>query len=183
MCPVSRILIVVFFIIGYSAFGQSNTGIKGGLNFSTLTSNQNFKTGFHAGVLWHTHVGPNFALQPELIYSLQGAKLSGESKLHLAYIHTPFLVQLQFGGGFRLEAGPQLGFLTSAKTQTGNSLENVRSNYKMLEAGLAVGFGFLGSSGLGFDARYTYGLSDISKSSGDVYNRTFQVGLFYQFSQ
>jgi hypothetical protein len=174
-------LIAVLLFAGGSAYAQSNTGIKGGLNFSTLNSNRNLKTGFHAGVLWHTHVGPHVALQPELVYSLQGAKLSGESKLNLGYINTPFLVQLQFGGGFRLEAGPQLGFLASAKTQTGNMLENVRRNYKTLDAGLAVGFGFLGTSGFGFDARYNYGLSDISQSSGDTYNRVFQVGLFYQF--
>jgi hypothetical protein len=183
MKKLQTILISALLLTLGSAFGQSIPGVKGGINFSTLNGNQNFKTGFHAGLLWHTHLGPSFALQPEVVYSLQGVKLSGESRLNLGYINTPFLVQLQFGDGLRLEAGPQLGFLATAKTQTGNSLENVRRYYKTLEAGLAIGFGFLGNAGFGFDARYNYGLSDISKSSGDVYNRVFQVGLFYQFRQ
>jgi hypothetical protein len=174
-------IVVAFLMAGGYTYAQSNTGIKGGINFSTINSNSNFKTGLHVGLLWHTHLGANFALQPEVVYSMQGVKLSNESKLNLGYINTPFLVQLQFGGGFRLEAGPQLGFLVTAKTQSGNILENVRGNYKTIDAGLSVGFGFLGSSGFGFDARYNYGLSDITKSSGDTYNRVFQAGLFYQF--
>jgi hypothetical protein len=183
MTKLPGILMTVFLIAGGSANAQSNMGVKGGINFSTLNTNQNLKTGFHMGLVWPTYLGSNVALQPEVVYSLQGVKLSGESQLNLGYINTPFLVQLRFGGGFRLEAGPQLGFLASAKTQTGNSLENVRSNYKMLDTGLAVGFGFLGGSGFGFDVRYNYGLSDISKPGGDVYNRVFQLGLFYQFRQ
>jgi hypothetical protein len=167
-------VMVVFLITGASAYGQVNTGIKGGINISTFNSNSNFKTGLHVGFLWHSHLGANFALQPEVVYSMQGVKLSDESKLNLGYINTPILVQLQFGGGFRLEAGPQLGFLATARTQSGNNLENVRGNYKTIDAGLAVGFGF--------DARYNYGLSDITKSSDNTYNRVFQVGLFYQFS-
>jgi hypothetical protein len=121
------------------------------------------------------------AFQPELLYSLQGARLSNSEKLNLGYINAPFLLQVMVGRGFRLEAGPQLGLLVNARTQSGNTLENVRPGYKTIDAALAVGFGFLGRAGLGFDARYNYGLSAINKSGADVANRVFQVGLFYQF--
>ncbi len=173
------------FMVAGLTYAQTNMGIKGGLNFSTIepaaNSNLGLRTGFHAGVLWHIHLGQGLAFQPELVYSLQGARLSSNEKLNLGYINAPFLLQAMIGRGFRLEAGPQLGLLVNAKTQVGNSLENVRQSYKTIDAALAVGFGFVGKTGLGFDARYNYGLSDINRSGGDVANRVFQVGLFYQF--
>jgi hypothetical protein len=52
---------------------------------------------------------------------------------------------------------------------------------------LLVGASYITKSGLGFDARYGYGLTDISNtdnSSGmgaDINNLLIQVGLFYQF--
>src|SRR5882672_6408902 len=176
---------VVFFMVTGLTYAQTNMGIKGGLNFSTIhpegNSNPDLRTGFHVGMLWHVPLGQGIAFQPELVYSLQGATLSNNEKLNLGYINAPFLLQVMVGRGFRLEAGPQLGFLISARTQSGNTLENVRQSYKTIDAALAVGFGFLGRTGLGFDARYNYGLSTINKSGGDVANRVFQVGLFYQF--
>ena len=174
----------VFFLVAGLTYAQTNMGIKGGLNFSTIhpgNSSLDLRTGFHVGLLWHIPVGQGIAFQPELMYSLQGAKLSNTEKLNLGYINAPFLLQVMVGRGFRLEAGPQLGFLVSAKTESGNTLENVRQSYKTIDAALAVGFGFVGRAGLGFDVRYNYGLSNISKTGGDVANRVFQVGLFYQF--
>jgi len=176
---------VVFFMVAGLTYAQTNMGIKGGLNFSTIhpggSSNPDIRTGFHVGLLWHFPQGRSIAFQPELVYSLQGAWLSSNEKLNLGYINAPFLLQVMVGRRFRLEAGPQLGFLVNARTQSGNALENVRQSYKTIDAALAVGFGFLGRAGLGFDARYNYGLSAINKSGGEVANRVFQVGLFYQF--
>src|SRR5258708_23002571 len=176
---------IVFFTVASFTYAQSNMGLKGGLNFSTIApggnSNQSLRTGFHAGLLWHIPLAQGIAFQPELVYSLQGTKLSNDAKLNLGYINAPFLLQAMVGHGFRLEAGPQLGFLVSAKTQSGNTLENVWQGYKTIDAALAVGFGFAGKVGLGFDVRYNYGLSNINKYGGDVTNRVFQVGLFYQF--
>ncbi len=175
----------VFFMVAGLSYAQTNMGIKGGLNFSTIHpegfSNPDLRTGFHVGLLWHIHGGQGIAFQPEVVYSLQGARLSNNEKLNLGYVNAPFLLQVMVGRGFRLEAGPQLGFLVNARTQSGNTLENVRPSYKTIDAALAVGFGFLGRAGLGFDARYNYGLSAINKSGADVANRVFQVGLFYQF--
>src|SRR5258707_9963308 len=176
---------VACFMVAGLTYAQTNMGIKGGLNFSTIypggNSSLGLRTGFHAGLLWHIHLSQGIAFQPELVYSLQGARLSNNEKLNLGYINAPFLLQAMVGRGFRLEAGPQLGFLVNAKTQSGNTFENVRQSYKTIDAALAVGFGFVGKVGLGFDFRYNYGLSNISKSGGDVTNRVFQVGLFYQF--
>jgi hypothetical protein len=180
-------LFIAAILIASSAHAQqANVGIKGGLNFYTIYNENNAsfnsKTGFHAGLLWHMHVSQNFAFQPEIVYSLQGAKTGGGEKLHLGYANVPFLIQLMFNNGFRLEAGPQLGFLVHANSELGGTSEDVKNNFKTIDAALAAGFGFIGSSGLGFDVRYNYGLSKINVGTGNLTNRGFQVGLFYQFS-
>jgi hypothetical protein len=165
---------------------NSNMGIKGGLNFYNIYNENgsmyDTKIGFHAGLLWHTHMSQNFALQPEVVYSLQGARRSGNSNLNLGYLNVPVLFQLMFNNGFRLEAGPQIGFLVLAKSELSGTSEDVRNNFKPLDVALAFGFGFIGSSGLGFDARYNHGVNSINDAGvSTITNKGFQVGLFYQF--
>src|SRR5688572_32995374 len=79
-----------------SAFAQgAKFGLKGGLNVSTLSDDNDelgSKLGFHAGALAHIHISPQFALQPEVVYSSQGAKYTvtdGEHTLALNYINIP----------------------------------------------------------------------------------------------
>ena len=54
-----------------------NIGIKGGLNITNLNDDNgttyDSKIGFNVGLLGHIHLAPQLALQPELLYSLQGA--------------------------------------------------------------------------------------------------------------
>ena len=53
---------------------------------------------------------------------------------------------------------------------------------KKTDLGWALGFSYLSTSGLGVDARYNIGLSEVFKGRpNDVTNRVWQFGLFYQF--
>lgn len=167
-----------------------NIGIKGGLNLYNIdndnSSEYDTKIGFHAGLLAHIHLSRQFAVQPELVYSAQGAKYTVggvESKLNLGYINVPVLLQYMFDNGFRLQAGPQLGFMLNAKTKIGDTKTDVKDQFKTVELGLAAGVGYVHTaSGFGIDARYNYGLSDISESDAvKSANRGFQVGVFYLF--
>src|SRR5688572_25362582 len=79
---------------------EMNIGIKGGLNLYNIDNDNNSeydtKIGFHAGLLAHIHLTRQFAVQPELVYSSQGAKytIGGiESKLNLGYVNIPVLLQ------------------------------------------------------------------------------------------
>lgn len=176
-------LVIVAMLVASSAYAQgTNLGIKGGLNFYNVYDNYGgfeTKTGFHAGLLWHMHVDQNFAFQPEVVYSLQGANLPNNEQLHLGYLNVPVLFQLMFNNGFRLEAGPQVGFLVHARSELDGLSEDVTNSFDPFDASLAAGFGFIGSSGLGFDVRYNHGISRIND---DFRNQGFQVGLFYQFN-
>jgi len=166
-------------------------GIKGGLNASSLNyspenSDQQTKIGFNLGLLAHIHTSnKDWAIQPEIYYSAEGAKSKSASNasLNLGYLNIPVLAQYMFDNGFRIEAGPQLGFLMSAKNKTGNVSVNVKDNLKNTNFSIPVGLGYLTSSGFGFDARYNFGLSNINNTSSatKIHSNVFQFGIFYQF--
>ena len=167
-----------------------NVGIKGGLNLYNIhndnSSEYDTKVGFHAGLIGHIHLTRQFAVQPELIYSTQGAKYTvagTESKLNLGYINLPILLQYMFDNGFRLQAGPQVGFMINAKNEVGNTKSDVKDNFNTVDFGIGAGVGYVHTpSGFGIDARYNLGLSNINESSSvKSTNRGFQLGVFYLF--
>lgn len=181
------VVIVLALIVNTSLlFAQDpKFGLKGGLNLSKLTSqgsNADWKVGFNAGVLAHVHVTPAFSLQPEVLYSMQGIKYQSDRKLLLNYINIPVLLQYNFDNGFRLQGGPQIGFLVEAKDKIGNAEFDVSNNFKDIDISLPLGLSYLGYSGLGVDARYNLGLTNVIKgSSTGVKNSVIQLGVFYLF--
>jgi hypothetical protein len=167
-------------------------GIKGGMNASSLNSSPDnsdmqTKIGFNLGLLAHIHTSnKQWAIQPEIYYSTEGSKSKSASNasLNLDYLNVPVLAQYMFDNGFRIEAGPQIGFLMSAKNKAGDITENVKDNLKSTNFSIPVGVGYLTSSGFGFDARYNFGLSNINNTSSPtkIHSNVFQFGIFYQFT-
>jgi hypothetical protein len=185
---------VVAILVSSAAMAQDEPkfGLKGGLNVSTLNydngTDADWKTGFHLGGLAHIHLTPSFSLQPEVYYSSQGAKLpyntNDKMVLNLSYINVPFLLQYNFANGFRLQGGPQIGFLVGVSDKVGDQELNLRktSDYKAVDLSIPLGLSYLGYSGFGVDARYNIGLTNIHKTDpGTAKNGVFQVGVFYLF--
>ncbi len=176
-----------FFLAATATAQHVNIGIKGGLNIFNIHNNNdaNFdsKAGFHLGLLGHIHLSKEWAFQPELLYSAQGAKFNTLSKLNLDYINLPLLIQYMFDNGFRIQAGPQIGLLINAKSKTGDTSIDTKSNFKKVDFGLGAGIGYVNpTSGFGVDARYIFGLSNINEG-GTIKstNVGFQLGVFYLF--
>lgn len=173
----------------YAQVGTTHFGIKAGVNLANLeikdAADGDHRTGFHAGGLAHIHVARNFAIQPELVFSLQGREQTiggNEYRTNLSYINLPVLLQYMAGNGFRLQTGPQLGLLVSAETKVNDVEMDVKDSYKTPDVSWAFGASYLTNAGIGFDARYNLGLSNIyDVGSGEIRNRVWQLGLFYQF--
>src|ERR1700743_975230 len=110
MCLLAGIGILVS--VGVSAQEQqtsTESGLKpklrrkGGLNLTNLysgnASTDNLKPGFDAGVFAKLPITKGFSIQPELLYSLKGAKDtynnfvqgSGEYRFNLGYMELPVL--------------------------------------------------------------------------------------------
>ncbi len=180
-------------------------GIKAGMNVSSLSkdatlSDQGSKIGFNAGVFMNAPLAENFSIQPELMYSQMGEKydqqIAGKTyarSRHLDYVTVPVMFQYKATQGLYLEAGPEFGFLVSAKNKFTNESDNTTiaesSNYKDdlqgFNFGLGLGAGYYFTPNVGLTARYVAGLTDVVKdrpSGGDsVKNNVFQVGLAYKF--
>ena len=183
-------LVAVAFLCGSATAQHVNFGIKGGLNLYNIRNDNNVSydnaVGFHLGFLAHIHLANKFALQPEVVFSTQGATYSigsTDCELNMNYVNVPFLFQYMFDNGFRLQAGPQVGILVNAKSKFGTLNSEVRDNYGNTDIGVAVGMSYVHPpSGFGFDARYNAGLSNINEGgSVNSNNRGLQLGVFYLF--
>ncbi len=165
---------------------QTHFGLKAGVNIAGANvspgDDYSSKAGLHVGGLAHIHLNKNFALQPEVVYSMQGGKRDDDTKLKLNYINIPLLVQYMTDNGFRLQTGPQLGLLVSAKTEVGDVEVNRKDNFTSTDFSWAFGAGYLFPEGFGLDARYNLGISDVwDASTAKIKNSVFQLGVFYQF--
>ncbi|CAA7196251.1 porin family protein [Chryseobacterium potabilaquae] len=177
-------------------------GIKGGMNVSSLSKDasvdsQKSKIGFNAGVFANIPLASSFSVQPEVLYSqygeksnynVLGNKVSASTKLD--YIAVPVMFQYNALPNLYVEAGPEFGFLVSAKNKytvdaTGQSTTtaNFKDNLNTFNLGIGLGAGYYFTPNIGLTARYVAGVTDIIKNnSGDsVRNNLFQVGLAYKF--
>jgi outer membrane protein with beta-barrel domain len=185
-----KTLVVPLMLIASLAFGQLSLGLKAGVNISNFSGKdiENVKksalVGFHAGGLVHLGLGKHFVLQPELLFSTQGAKLSAggtETDFKIGYINIPVMLQYEAEGGFYVEAGPQFGFKASE-----NLPDSIKDFAKSSDLSVGLGLGFHSKGGFGIGGRYVVGLSkvsdfDINNVTPDYKNAVLQFSLFYTF--
>ncbi|MBB6330178.1 hypothetical protein HNP24_001128 [Chryseobacterium sediminis] len=179
-------------------------GVKGGMNVSSLSKDsglddQKSKIGFNAGVFANIPLAASFSVQPEVQYSqygnksdytIGGTKFSASTKLD--YITVPVMFQYNLIPNLYVEAGPEFGFMVSAKNKfknesngDSNTTDNYKDNLNTFNFGIGLGAGYYFTPNLGLTARYVAGLTDVAKNrpsgSDATRNNLFQVGLAYKF--
>jgi hypothetical protein len=167
---------------------QTHFGLKGGLNIASLSVDEgedyDSRVGLHLGGLAHIHITQHFAVQPELVFSMQGGESDNDDfKFKLNYINVPVMLQYMTSDGFRIQTGPQFGFLVGAETKIGDVEIDVKDELNSFDFAWSIGAGYLFQSGWGIDARYNFSLTNIEEDDDvvETRNRVFQFGLFYQF--
>lgn len=182
----------------FSLQAQIKVGIKAGANLSSFLGSDakfdgispKYKAGFAGGGLVNLKLGEQFSLQPEVLFSMDGAKYSddGESmNYNVNYINIPVLAQYNHSSGFYAETGPQLGLLASAKMAYDGNSVSVKDSFKKINFSWGLGAGYQLSNGLGIGARYNLGLSNILDVEGygedgdkpTIKTGGFHLGLFY----
>lgn len=184
-------------------------GAKAGLNIANTSGDGNFdsRTSFHLGVVAEIPITDKFAFQPEVLYSSQGAKFDEKFDAGIVststevtgkndYINIPLMAKYYVAQGLSLQAGPQIGFLVSAKSEGETTINGVttkfdndtKDNLKGIDFGLNFGLGYQLDMGVFFDARYNLGLSDINDiefEAGDEefknQNSVIQLSVGYKF--
>lgn len=174
---------LLIFCLSVISFAQEvNFGIKAGANFSNYSGNvQQYNaeniTSFHAGA----HAEFRFSkvsLQPELMYSTQGARLSNtaeEFENRLGYLAVPVMVRIYLIPNFlSLDVGPQASFLLNESQNV--NFEDSNTFDFAVSGGATVHF--LGS--LFFQGRYNLGLTDV-KPNAQVQNTVLQFSAGLRF--
>lgn len=182
---------------------QPKIGIKGGINLSNLyvddVKDENMKVGANFGVFAKFPITKGFSIQPEVLYSSKGAKLtydnifgSGEYRFNLNYIEVPVLAVFNVSKNINLQAGGYAAYLTSAnikRLKSGSSeaddvADLKTDNFKRFDYGLVGGVGF-DIQNFTIGARYNYGLNEIGDGgiAGEATKNsknsafTFYIGL------
>jgi len=170
-------------------------GLEAGPNFSKYGwdgSNTDFKTGFILGGNLTYSIQNTYGITGKLLYAQKGAK-DGNAKATLNYIEIPVVGRWFFNreGVFRpsVFVGPSFGFLTGVKSKVGNAdaikVDNYTNIYKTFDFGLTGGIGLnyeiAPETRILLDLRYTYGLSDITKSGTSSVNNQV-IGITAGFS-
>ncbi len=184
-----KLFVIAFLFISTASISfaqETHFGLKAGINSSSLKiadgTDYDSKTGLHIGGLAHIHLKKHFAIQPELVFSMQGGKRNDNNKLKLNYLNLPVLVQYMFDEGFRLQTGPQIGFMVSAEQTIGDVDIDISDTFSTVDFSWVFGAGYLFHSGFGLDVRYNLGINDISDDNNfEARNRVLQAGVFYQF--
>ncbi|MCG8474178.1 MAG: PorT family protein, partial [Cytophagales bacterium] len=144
------------------------------------------KIGFQAGAFAEFQFSDAFSIQPELLYSLEGAKTKGEGSVpvNASYLNIPVLVKYYITEGLSLQAGPQIGFLMGANMDGESDLGElgkVKDMYKSTNFGLVFGAGYDITENIGVDVRYNLGLTEVPEEEGEVKTSNIIIGVSYKF--
>src|SRR5690606_29703663 len=161
-------------------------GPKAGVNFANISGkdaeDNKMLIGFHVGAFAEIKFNDKFAIQPEILYSAQGAKqessqtivgvtTSSETTAKTSYINVPIMAKYYVAPSFAVELGPYVGFLMSAdaesKTTVGSATAEDETDMKdftnSIDFGLGAGVSYNLDNGFFIGARYNLGLTKIGK--------------------
>ncbi|WP_428740401.1 porin family protein [Tenacibaculum sp.] len=191
-----KLLVIVMIALGFTANAQEiHFGVKAGVNFANLYGNDldnDTRTSFHVGGVLEIELSDKFSLQPELIYSAQGAKRTMrffglpniDYTTKVDYLNIPIMAKYYIIEGLSLEAGPQIGIniLSEEKGESNGMSETSDLDVKSFDFGLNFGAGYKLENGLNFGVRYNLGLTDIPDGgNAEVKNGVFQLSVGYFF--
>ena len=176
-------LLIALIIFGLTQANAQNFGFKGGYNYSSfngeVAKDNTLKglSGFYVGALLELPLGDVLSLQPEVIYSRQGAawekdynipilgKGSLKNDLRLDYLNIPVMAKVNLGPLF-LQGGVQFGFLVG-KPETSSTVNGRRVTeeldkdaYASFDFGVGAGLGVNLSEHFFIEARYTHSLTN-----------------------
>jgi hypothetical protein len=168
---ISGVILLMALAAASPAYAQVGGGIKGGVNLATVSGSDDSpdtRVGTIAGVFLITNQDL-LAFQPEVLFSMQGAKFSfGTAKLD--YVQIPLL--LRIGSSSKNDAsfyglvGPSFGIIAQD--------DFFEDAVERTDVGATFGIGATFSRVL-IEARYTAGLRDFAQGSVAYKNRVFSV--------
>ncbi|MDV7187482.1 porin family protein [Lutibacter sp. TH_r2] len=177
------LIIAITVLTAINVNSQTQFGVKTGLNIANLSGDlegADSRLGLNFGVFAEILISEKLIFQPELLYSMQGAKsdYSGEAysnkvKFKYNYLNVPLIIKYYVVNNFAVEVGPQIGFLLSAKDdytfnyggEPTNEEYDSKNDLKSIDFGLNFGVSYTISKKISFGARYNVGLYNIDDAT------------------
>ncbi len=116
---------------------------------------------------------------------------SVDAKFSSGYINLPIMVKFYVIEGLSLQAGPQVGFLVSAKAKASGSVlgqsfsddVDIKEEFKTVDFGLNFGLGYKFAEKFFVDGRYNLGLTNVAEGNDgkSITNGVFQLSVGYMF--
>ncbi|MES1197890.1 MAG: outer membrane beta-barrel protein [Chitinophagaceae bacterium] len=179
--------------IGGLKAGYNNSNIRFGDNSPVASTSDAWNYGAAAGLWVSLPLGDKASFQPELLYSGLGGNATfpgalssytsfNKYDLKSGYLSVPLLLKLHYKKLFAIYAGPQFGFLISAKADvTRNAVinnEDFKDSMNTTDVALAGGIQLFPKNKVHLDFRYIYGVTNFWESKpGTYYNQAFQFTL------
>jgi hypothetical protein len=156
-------------------------GARLGINFSNLSTENatdNILPGLCIGMFVKLPITKYFAFQPEVNFSMKGAKVdyanpfvAGSATYAFNYLEVPLIGVINFTDNLSIHGGPYAAYLISGSTKNNSSANifdfenNINpDNYERLDLGVVLGAALnVGRVGLG--VRYSRGFTTIGKES------------------
>lgn len=191
-----KILFIALLAIGANSLdAQTKFGVKAGAQITNWTGDDadglDSKVGFQVGGYANIRFSEQFAFQPELLLSTQGAKGEEDGikiKFNTTYINVPLMMKWYAYQGLNFEFGPQVGFNVGSKIKAETPVGDVDMDFdevfaddvETINFGLNIGAGYELPMGLNFGVRYGLGLTDIMKDA-DAKDSVISLGVGYTF--
>ena len=176
------------------------SGLKAGLNLSNYYGDDvdalweeywDPKLGFCGGIFITFRISDIFAIQPEALFTMKGAKEEHEDwghKINANYLEIPFLAKLSIPGRIirpNLFLGPALAIKLSSDRVYDSGESDPIDYFKENDLGAVVGLGVDFNTGRGnimIEARYTLGLITVKDEEGyDIKNGVISFMAGYSF--
>jgi len=178
------VLVTGIFFLGNVNAQDVEFGVKAGVNFANVegaSPSLDTRTGFHIGVISELSLSDKFSVQPELIYTAQGAKLKDVGTSQIDYLAIPIMAKYYIAENLSIEAGPQVSFLVNDVVKyDDSSISDTDVGAESFDFGFNFGLGYKFNNGLFAQARYNLGVTPVEENP-DVKNRVFQLSVGYRF--
>ncbi|HEY4303756.1 MAG TPA: porin family protein [Gemmatimonadaceae bacterium] len=179
-----------------SAATPARFEVMAGANFATLSESEgaDMRTGLVAGIGMIKPISAGWAFQPELTYSMKGAKTSESGvtgTVKLSYLEVPLLLRYEVEGGEVrpfFHAGPALALKLSCDVEASSgsataseSCSDAGADAKSFDIGLMFGGGLAFKQmnhTFSVGVRYNLGLVDIADNSTSKNRVLSVVGTF-----
>lgn len=193
------LILCVATLLAFSSSAQEDlhlVGVKAGLNLSRFNhdngNESDIKPGFNIGLYVKAPIAKHMYIRPEIYFSGQGEKkdikpdpagLLAEHVVTVNYLNLPVL--LEAGKKVTIQAGPQLGYLLTARqtitVDDETTRQSIKSTVNRFDVSGVIGIGINPHESFNAGMRLNYGITDVFKTDVSSSNHVFHVYFAYTF--